>query len=809
MRKTFYILRFCFLCVIALFVGKTNAQVKITGTVLDSISKQALPAANITLFSKGNISTPVKIVTTNKKGEYRFNDIIKGDYFININYIGYLPGTIQNIAVLDNTTAVLLPAVRLSLNNVKLKDVTVTGKVPFIVHSVDKTTVNIAESAISAGGNALEVLQRAPGVRVDENGNVTLNSKAVMMFVDGRPTYVTGEDLKNLLSAMPASAIDKLELIDNPGVKYDASAEAVINIKSLKGRNYGWNGTVNAGIGSGKFLRYNTGVTFNNRGRKYNFYGGYDYARSKWFAETQNNRLIDNIGYKNYVNLQNYKIRKRNVHNLKIGLDIEPNKKTSYGVLLKGTSTMRTNNSNKVIQLGQQYFSADSFTRALNQGDFKILNPTINVYFKKTLDKTGNSISFNGDYLYTNRHYLDDYSFNYFNKTYLENKQPDYNHVEQPSVFKITAVSIDFSHPGKVELDAGLKYVSSLSDNNLKWQKQQSGIWVNDPGRTNHFIYKENVSAAYLNAKYKYKKWAFQAGLRSEYTKTIGNSITINQKFSKDFVDFFPQFSIYKEFKNESSLKLSFRKSIKRFGYDYVNPFITSYDKYSYSQGNINLKPQYRYTYTLNYNYKGKLNLQLYYAAGKDELSLFYRYKDTSNTALIGYYDNFNTLYKYAFSVDYQLEITKKVVADIGYEGVRSGFVLPKNNLGSPIIGHGFYLNLSWRLKNINFDFNSEFSAPYRNEIYNDGIDYSYTFGSLFYILNKKLKVKISLRDFISNFSNFSEYKYLNAQFKRIRKSDTQSMNISIAFVFGKKSIKESKNRTTGLDLESQRINNN
>lgn len=214
MRKTFYILRFCFLCVIALFVGKTNAQVKITGTVLDSISKQALPAANITLFSKGNISTPVKIVATNKKGEYRFNDIIKGDYFININYIGYLPGTIQNIAVLDNTTAVLLPAVRLSLNNVKLKDVTVTGKVPFIVHSVDKTTVNIAESAISAGGNALEVLQRAPGVRVDENGNVTLNSKAVMMFVDGRPTYVTGEDLKNLLSAMPASAIDKLELIE-------------------------------------------------------------------------------------------------------------------------------------------------------------------------------------------------------------------------------------------------------------------------------------------------------------------------------------------------------------------------------------------------------------------------------------------------------------------------------------------------------------------------------------------------------------------------------------------------------------------
>ncbi|HEY8915400.1 MAG TPA: hypothetical protein VIM87_03150, partial [Chitinophaga sp.] len=207
----------------------------------------------------------------------------------------------------------------LATDTISLKIFEVKGSKPFLVQSVDRMTLNVSESPVAAGSNAYDVIKRAPGVLADQNGTLSVRGKSVSVWIDGRPSNLSGEELNTLLQTMNGSSLDKVEIITHPSARYDAQGGAVINIKTIKGRSLGMNGTFTLGAGAGRFARYNSGLGLNYRTAKVNVYGSYDYGNNQVYLDNRSTRYIGTTT----ITENEYDKRKRNNNNFKLGLDYD------------------------------------------------------------------------------------------------------------------------------------------------------------------------------------------------------------------------------------------------------------------------------------------------------------------------------------------------------------------------------------------------------------------------------------------------------------------------------------------------------
>jgi hypothetical protein len=298
-----------------LFVQAQVKNSKITGSIKDGPQKN-LQSATITLLrSKDSVS--VKFSVTNKEGNYEFVNVKAGSYLVSVTLVGYEKAYSSHFEVTEANPEVSLGTIVLTESAKNLGGVTVTAKRPFIETKIDKTIVNVEASPSSAGATAMEVLEKSPGISVDNDGNISLKGKAgVIIMMDGKPTYLSSADLASLLKNLPASALDQIEIMTNPSSKYDASGNSgVINIKTKKGKTDGFNGSIMFGATVGIFKphdvlyllpRAQTSFTFNYRKNKINFFGNYNpnFNRSKGYL-TINRKLIDNdynlTGYSDVV----------------------------------------------------------------------------------------------------------------------------------------------------------------------------------------------------------------------------------------------------------------------------------------------------------------------------------------------------------------------------------------------------------------------------------------------------------------------------------------------------------------------------
>ena len=228
-----------------------NAQTKkgkINGTIKDG-SQRNLQSATITLL-KAKDSSSVKFAVADKNGEYEFVNISEGKYIVSVTSVGYEKVFSAAFEITEAIPEVSLGVITLTEKSKNLGEVTVTAKKPFIETKIDKTIVNVEASPTSAGATALEILEKSPGITVDNDGNISLRGKAgVIVMLDGKLSYLSAADLANMLKNMPASALDQIEIMTNPSSKYDAAGNSgVINIKTKKGKNAGFNGSVMVGI---------------------------------------------------------------------------------------------------------------------------------------------------------------------------------------------------------------------------------------------------------------------------------------------------------------------------------------------------------------------------------------------------------------------------------------------------------------------------------------------------------------------------------------------------------------------------------
>ncbi len=600
---------------------------RIAGIITDQGTKP-LSSATVTLL-KLKDSSLVKTFITIADGKFLFENLTPDSFILSVTHIGYKEfktGPVKATAS-ENVT---LQQIALELQDGKvLQDVTVTAKKPFIEQKIDRTIVNVDAVISNTGSNALEVLERSPGVVVDENGNISLKGKSgVLILIDDKPTYLSAADLATYLKSLPSSSLDKIELMTNPPAKYDAaSGSGVINIKTKKNTLRGFNGSVSVSAGQAVYARSNESLNLNYRNAKFNVFGNFAYSIQHSYRKLEVNRsYYDAAGNLQSVFLQDSYFRPiRKSPSIKTGIDFFLSPKTTLGFVFKGSYSSANNPSPVKSSIYNNNEKLDSIIDATNFTKEKFASNGFNINFNHQYNSSGKVLFFDLDYIKYNASSDRSFLNNSFNSTgylkYSENLGADL-----PSTINIYAAKVDYTHPVKqgVKFDAGIKTSYVDADNAANYFYIIGNTTSVDNDKTNRFAYKENINAAYINFSGDYKRFGVQAGLRVENTngngRQMGNAVRPDSSFTKNYTNLFP--TGYLSYKLDSSGKnyvnISYGRRISRPYYQDLNPFIFLLDKFSYFAGNPYLRPQFSNNFELSYHYKSFITASLLYNYATD-----------------------------------------------------------------------------------------------------------------------------------------------------------------------------------------------
>lgn len=507
-----------------------------------------------------------------------------------------------------------------------LKEVTVTGKKQLVERKQGKTIINIDAAVTNAGTTVLEVLEKSPGVMVDKNGGISLQGKAsVLVMIDDKPTYLSGTELSNLLGSMSSTQVNQIELITSPSAKYDASGNAgIINIKTKKNKQEGFNGTFTTNLGHGKYLKNNNSLMLNYRKGKINTFANYSFNYNKGFTNI--------YAYRKYFNPQGAitaaldqpsNLGSRSINNLlRTGLDFYAGPKTTFGLTLTGTAVGRKGSGDAVATWLSPQNNVDSAITTTSNSDFNLQNGSVNLYGRHNISKT-QDIGFDVDYL----------KYGIANDQNFQNSRVgavSYNQGSRgdiPSQLKIFSAKADYTlQLGKTaKFEAGLKSSSINTDNTANYQLFNGTNWAADLKKSNHFLYKETINSIYSSVEHKVNRLSYQVGLRYENTNytgnQLGNALQPGSTFSKHYQNLFPSGYLTYEVDSANSFSFTAGRRIDRPAYQKLNPFVFIINKYTYQRGNPFFLPQHTWNFELSHTYKQFLTTAVSYSGIKNYFS--------------------------------------------------------------------------------------------------------------------------------------------------------------------------------------------
>lgn len=639
-----------------------NGRSNIFGRVGDQEQKP-LTAASVGLLRSAD-SSVLKMAVSDKDGVYRFENIPEGKYLVSISAAGFAKGWSQVFTTTAGESEV--PVINLKISSKELGQVTVTAQRPMVEQKIDRTVLNVEASVTNVGANALEVLEKAPGVQVDKDGNISLKGKqGVMVMLDGRPSYLSGAELAAMLRGMQASQLDQIEIMTNPPAKFDASGNSgIINIKTKKNKMKGFNGNLTAGYGQGVYSKTNESLNLNYRNGKFNLTGVYSFGRNNNFQElTIHRRYKNDDGSTNAIFEQTSLMRRRNMNNnLKIGLDYYLTQKTTLGLTVSGFYNVNSNMMDNNSYLQDPGAKLDSIVNANSYIRETWKNGSVNMNLRHQYDSTGKEITIDLDYI----RYDAGNNQNFINTTYNPDFVKKYDERlrgDLPIDISIYSAKMDYTLPLKkgAKLEFGMKSSYVQTDSRANYFILDASYWKTDYTKTNFFEYKENINAAYVSLnKQLTKKLGVQAGLRFENTNykgfQYGNPNKTDSSFDRTYNNLFPTvyFSYAADKKNQ--LGLSFGRRIDRPAYQNLNPFLFFIDKYTYNAGNPFLRPQYSNNVELTHIFSGKLTTTLNYSKTSN---LFSETFDQEGYATIVRQGNIGRRENMGVAVSLQLPVTK------------------------------------------------------------------------------------------------------------------------------------------------------
>lgn len=787
-----------------LLAGMTlHAQNQNNGTVhtqvLDAQGK-ALPFVTL-LLKKEKDSSLVKGELSSEDGHVKFEKIPFGTFYVEASLVGYQTTKTKAFTIDATHPSAKVSNIVLSVSTKTLQAVNVVGQKPFIERVGGTTTLNVENSVSSTGTTALEILRKAPGVTIDKDDNVLLKGQGgVTVMLDGRLTHLSGEQLSNLLKNMSSETIASIEIITNPSAKYDAAGSTgIINIKTKKSKLTGMNGNVHGTIGKGMYMRYNAGADLNYMTSKYNLYGNYNLADN----HTGTTRALDReVGGDPADLLFSQRVKEKhhyNGNNYKAGIDYYLTKKQTLGFMFTGYNSAWQNNRPSTTTIQNVGMPIDSVLHSRTTNDEHYKNQTYNLNYKATLDTLGKEITFDGDYATFHNTGLE-----HLNDSMYNNAQQQYtaiNGIRDNTNTNITigTAKVDASLPftKTTKVDVGLKASFVKTDNDLRYDSLFNNKYQFAPSRSNRFIYKENVYAAYAMVKHSFKKTDVVLGLRAEQTEATGISPTMSNTFKRSYLDLFPNASVDQKIDSLNKVGISYSRRINRPQYDQLNPFLFFLDKFLYGSGNPNLMPEYMTKLEGAYTFKDKYILTLGYRHSKGMINE-YMSNDTVTKVAYDTQINYDNSDGWDLAVTVPVDVTKWWNSSNNASVNRTIYRLRTDPVNQQLINfqninfnYGFNTTNTFTVnKAVKLELSGYYYSRFAEALWRGKAQYAVNVGAQYTFLNKKATLKLNVNDIFNTqqFIGGTHTPQLNIDIHN--RWDSRSASLSFTYRFGKTDVK-------------------
>lgn len=697
-----------------------------------------------------------------------------------------------------------------------LKEVAVTAnKSNYIEYHLDKVVVNVSGLIGMAGGNAVDILNSAPGVFVDENGDINLKGRGgVLVYVDDKPTQLSGTDLVNYLKSLPVGMIDKIELMSNPSAKYNADGTAIINIRTKKNKRAGFNGNVSLTASYGRYFKNTNSVLLNYKTKRLNFFMNAGFTASDVYFESFRQRQYN---YPNallsYTLLQrvNESNHERSV-NYRAGIDYDLGKYTTIGIMYDGYTSPYKESGRYNNHFYNTEGKLDSFTLSASRFTQAATRNTMNINLRHSV--AGKEVTVNVDYLKFFNRPLQTLESNFF--------QPVDSLVKQttlltrlPFTALIYSARVDYSDTvfNIIKMETGIQTIYSERSNSSNYFTKLADILIPDELLTNKFRYRENIQSAYINLQGKYQRLSAQAGLRIE--RTEGNALNYEMQFKPDttfrvqYTNLFPTvFLMYKiDSSGNNTISFSAGKRIERPSYYDLNPSSFYFDRNTVNAGNSLLKPSFTNNLELQYIYKGKFIVGINYSNTKGYITRGYK---QVGDAFISLPVNIRRYNNVGFNITWQPEITGWWNLNLYQELTGNAF---NGNIGDNEYKASIEKRMTFSVRAHNrFKFSkgwaADLTAQYRSGVYLWQSSLAWIW-QMHAGIQKKLTEKASLsiggRDIFHSWKLRRSIVVPYGQVYYHLEFDSQRFGITFNYRFGK--LAGNKERRTGIDAEAGRVN--
>lgn len=712
---------------------------KLEGLIVDSLTKEPVAFASVVL-REALEHKEVDGVLTDDKGNFRFKELKNARYELVINFIGYKTKIIGPFKINKDIQEHNLGSVLLFEEIKQLEGVTITGQKDIIENKIDRLVYNTERDVTSRGGTAEDVLRRTPMLTVDLEGNVSLRgSNNIRMLINGKPSSLMANSIKDAVKMIPADVIQKVEVITQPGAKYDAEGTAgIINIVTKTKKITGKSGSYQISGGTrSSFAGANLSFRQGNIGYTANL-GGFMW---RGFSKSENNRF-------NIINAEKLIIDQTGTaHNIGGGLylqsgvdyDISDHHNINFGLRVPVNLFSNTNRITTYSGIDPNPVDYD-FRR---EGDIlsRTLGTDINAEYKRTYGKDSEKeFSFSAQYSINNN--LTNYDIEQYNEvsalSYAERgPNSSYN--------KETTLAADYLHPlsKNINLELGAKGIfrNVTSDIYYDTLSFATDSYLRDERRNNYLNYNQNVAAGYGQITFPiYKKLTGRVGLRFEETFIKAN-IQNEPSFSNIYDTWVPSGLISYNFKNNWNAKGSYSRRIQRPSMSYLNPYVNYNDPTNISYGNPNLSPELTESMEIQGGYSknmNNVNVVLYHRITSDLIDN-YRFVD-SNGITNSTYNNLSSSYSSGASINGGIFKLGKIIVNssinLFYQKIKSErFKDVKNDAFNYTI-NGFamyYLSSNWSVTLFTL-----YNSPRLTTQGKQGTWYVYSLGARKEILKKK-----------------------------------------------------------------------
>ena len=802
-------LRYLALTTVALLnVYGALAQSHISGTVQDE-QQHPLPSANVLLLSAID-SSLVKGTVADTSGVYTLESVADGNYLLSMQMIGYQSYFSEAFRPKGETQQ--WPLVRLAEATTQLGEVVVQAAKPLMEVTSNALVMNVSASPILQNGSAKEVLEKAPGVVVDQNDNISVKGKSnVLVYLDGKPTYMSNRDLLLMLESMPAQNIEKLEIMDNPPAKYDAEGNAgIINIVRTAEAATGLNGTIGVNAGYGLNPKLSPSLQLNYRQEKFNLFGDYSYFYNKYASSTDIFRRIPvpGTGEVTTFDQRSDDLGVPQGQNFRAGADWFMTKQSTLGMLISGNhGSYKATTDNRTL-LGGEYDNPYDGLDAVNVMDNRWQSLTYNINFEQHWEKAG-TLKLDLDYVQRNSGSDQRNDNYYFSNEGTTSEPPLLVRTHTKTNIDILAAQADYSRAlGEGwQLETGGKISRVATDNDLDFRTIEGEASVLDTLRSNRFVYDENISAGYLNMSKKWSdRWHVQAGLRGEHTFSQGESVTLDSLVKRDYFDVFPSASASYTIPDRHSFSLSYSRRIDRPDYGNLNPFEYFLDRFTFNRGNPFLKPQYTNAYALTYGLKNAVFLTLNYNRTTDAITQVLLQEDSIQTTFQTTV-NLNRITNYSVNVSAPVPVTQWWTANLNltsfYNRVESPFS-EGGTIDNSQLSYTLNAQNTFTLpKDIKLELSGYYNSPMLYGMFEISNQYQLDLGATKTF--GRLRMQATLNDVFNWQRNRVIIRQGNVDATVVNDWESRVFRLNISYRFGNDKIKKARQRGTASEDLQQR----